>query len=176
MAPDTESNEQTPRIILGIDPGLETTGYAVLESSRNHIRVLEAGILTTKRSELLPARLLDLFVGLEDIIDQFSPCKMAVEQLFSHYGHPKTAITMGHARGVLFLAAARKQIPVASYLPTKVKRTLTGSGRSNKEQVQRAIMLELQLNTIPDPPDVADAMAVAFCLHREIILSGGIPE
>ena len=83
---------------------------------------------------------------------------------------------MGHARGVLFLAAARKQIPVASYLPTKVKRTLTGSGRSNKEQVQRAIMLELQLNTIPDPPDVADAMAVAFCLHREIILSGGIPE
>ena len=121
MAPDTESNEQTPRIILGIDPGLETTGYAVLESSRNHIRVLEAGILTTKRSELLPARLLDLFVGLEDIIDQFSPCKMAVEQLFSHYGHPKTAITMGHARGVLFLAAARKQIPVASYLTTKVK-------------------------------------------------------
>jgi crossover junction endodeoxyribonuclease RuvC len=99
-----------------------------------------------------------------------------VEQLFYHYGHPKTAITMGHARGVLFLAAARKQIPVASYLPTKVKRTLTGSGRSNKEQVQRAIMLELQLNTIPDPPDVADAMAVAFCLHREIVLSGGIPE
>jgi crossover junction endodeoxyribonuclease RuvC len=77
---------------------------------------------------------------------------------------------------VLFLAAARKDVPVASYLPTKVKRTLTGNGRSSKEQVQRAIMLELGLDRIPDPPDIADAMAVAFCLHREMHCAGRLPE
>jgi crossover junction endodeoxyribonuclease RuvC len=175
MEPDSAS-DNTPQVILGIDPGLETTGYAVLESNGNRVGVLEAGTLTTNRSTPLPHRLKELFAGLEEILEQYNPARMAVEQLFSHYGHPKTAITMGHARGVLFLAAARKDVPVASYLPTKVKRTLTGNGRSSKEQVQRAIMLELGLDRIPDPPDIADAMAVAFCLHREMHCAGRLPE
>ncbi len=168
MGQDSASVDR-PLIILGIDPGLETTGYALLESAGQFVTVIEAGTLTTNRTASLPNRLLDLFSGLEEILDQYQPCRMAVEQLFSHYGHPKTAITMGHARGVLFLAAARKGIPVESYLPTKVKRTLTGNGRSSKEQVQRAVMLELHLDRHPDPPDIADAMAVAFCLHRELL-------
>jgi len=175
MGQDSASGDRS-NIILGIDPGLETTGYALLESADDFVAVIEAGTLTTNRSAPLPARLLDLFSGLEEILDQYQPCRMAVEQLFSHYGHPKTAITMGHARGVLFLAAARKGIHVASYLPTKVKRTLTGNGRSSKEQVQRAVMLELNLDRHPDPPDIADAMAVAFCLHRELRQAGRLPQ
>lgn len=172
MARDSGSGERR-RVILGLDPGLETTGYAVLESTRSSLRVLEAGTLSTQRKEPLHSRLLELFSGLEEILEQFGPEKMAVEQVFSHYGHPKTAITMGHTRGVLLLAAARKRVPVVHYLPTKVKRTLTGSGRSAKDQVQRAIMLELGLDTVPEPPDVADAMAVGFCLHRELLTQEG---
>ena len=175
MGQDSASGERS-KIILGIDPGLETTGYALLDSADRFVSVIEAGTLTTSKSSPLPERLLELFSGLEEILDQYRPYRMAVEQLFSHYGHPKTAITMGHARGVLFLAAARKGIPVASYLPTKVKRTLTGNGRSSKEQVQNAIMLELNLDCRPDPPDIADAMTVAFCLHQELRQAGRLPR
>ena len=91
---------------------------------------------------------------------------MGIEQVFSHFTHPGTVITMAHARGVLLLAAARSKITVKHFLPTRVKKCLTGSGRAGKLQVQRAVAIELGLNCIPDPPDVADAMAVAFCLHQ----------
>jgi crossover junction endodeoxyribonuclease RuvC len=92
---------------------------------------------------------------------------MAVEQLYSHYEHPRTAILMGHARGAIFLAAAQKKIPVVSYAATRVKKIVTGNGRASKEQVQRTIQRELGLAALPEPPDVADALAIALCHYYQ---------
>jgi len=153
-------------ILLGIDPGLDTTGYAILSSTRDGASVIEGGTICTNHKIPLPDRLAELFLGLEEILAQFKPFSMGIEQVFSHFTHPGTVITMAHARGVLLLAAARSKITVKHFLPTKVKKCLTGSGRAGKLQVQRAVAIELGLNCIPDPPDVADAMAVAFCLHQ----------
>ena len=88
---------------------------------------------------------------------------MAVEQLYAHYNHPRTAILMGHARGVIFLAAAQRGLTVCSYNATSIKKTITGSGRASKEQIQLAVRRELGLVKTPEPPDVADALAAALC-------------
>jgi crossover junction endodeoxyribonuclease RuvC len=88
---------------------------------------------------------------------------MAVEQLYAHYDHPRTAILMAHARGAYFLAGAQRDIPVVSYASTKVKKLVTGSGRAGKEQMQHAIARELGLHKPPEPHDVADALAIALC-------------
>jgi crossover junction endodeoxyribonuclease RuvC len=99
------------------------------------------------------------------VIAQYRPEAMAVEQLYAHYDHPRTAILMGHARGVILLAAALEGIPIFSYASTQVKKIVTGNGRASKDQVQRSIQRELGLADMPDPPDVADALAVALCHH-----------
>jgi crossover junction endodeoxyribonuclease RuvC len=104
-----------------------------------------------------------LYDSIVEVIDQFRPGVVAVEQLYAHYEHPRTAILMAHARGVLFLAAAQQNLPVHSYNSTRVKKTITGNGRASKDQVQRTIQRELGLAQLPEPPDVADALAVALC-------------
>src|SRR5207253_1590264 len=108
-------------------------------------------------------KVLSVYKGVVEVVAQFQPETMAVEQLYAHYDHPRTAILMGHARGVIFLAAALADIPVISYASTQVKKIITGNGRASKEQVQRTIQRELGMDTLPDPPDVADALAVALC-------------
>jgi crossover junction endodeoxyribonuclease RuvC len=155
----------TPRRILGIDPGLSLTGYAVLEFSPARPIVCEAGVIRTADDDAtdLPAKVLSVHKGVVEVIAQFKPEAMAVEQLYAHYDHPRTAILMGHARGVIFLAAASQGIPVFSYASTQVKKLITSNGRASKDQMQRAIQGELGLATLPDPPDVADALAVALC-------------
>ena len=95
----------------------------------------------------------------------FKPDALSLEELYSHYERPRTAILMGHARGVICLAAAQAKIPVRSYSATQVKRLLTGNGRAPKSQVQQAICQEFSLAAPPEPPDVADAMAIALCHH-----------
>jgi crossover junction endodeoxyribonuclease RuvC len=107
-------------------------------------------------------------------MEQFRPSVMAVEQLYAHYKHPRTAILMGHARGVLFLAAAVRDIPVVSYNATRIKKTVTGNGRAPKDQVQRTVQRELGLAKMPDPPDVADALAVALCHFHVQVLPDGV--
>jgi crossover junction endodeoxyribonuclease RuvC len=97
------------------------------------------------------------------VIDQFHPQVVAVEQLYAHYQHPRTAILMGHARGVILLAAGQRNLPLVSYNATRIKKTITGNGRASKEQIQRTIERELGLDKTPEPPDVADALAVALC-------------
>ena len=91
---------------------------------------------------------------------------MAVEQLFAHYDHPRTAILMAHARGVILLTAGQRDLPLVSYAATRIKKTITGSGRASKEQVQHAIQRELGLAEVPEPPDVADALAAALCHYH----------
>lgn len=149
--------------VLGIDPGLNITGYGMLEISTHHARVLEAGVLRSKRHDPIEKRLAALHTGLLEIIEQYKPAVMSVEQLYSHYERPRTAILMGHARGVLCLAAGQHDVQVHSYSATQIKKLLTGSGRAPKNQVQEAVRRELQLPSIPDPPDVADALAAAIC-------------
>ena len=150
--------------VLGIDPGLHITGYGVLERGSSGPKVCEAGVIRPGDGKLdLAARLAAVFQGVVEVIEQFGPAAMAVEQLYAHYKHPRTAILMGHARGAIFLAAAQRQIPVVSYNATSIKKTITGSGRASKDQVQRSIQRELGLSKLPEPADVADAFAVALC-------------
>jgi len=153
------------RRILGIDPGLGITGYGVIEIASNRVKICEAGVIRTADDNAtdMAAKVLSVYNGVMEIVAQFKPEAMAVEQLYAHYDHPRTAILMGHARGVIFLAAAQAGIEVVSYASTQVKKIITGNGRASKEQVQRTIQNEMKLATLPDPPDVADALAVALC-------------
>ena len=114
-------------------------------------------------------RLRNLFDGIDEVMEQFHPTVMVVEQLYSHYNHPRTAILMAHARGVLFLAAGQRGIPVISYNATQIKKTVTGSGRAAKDQVQRTIQREFGLAKLPEPSDVADALAAALCHYHTAI-------
>ena len=98
---------------------------------------------------------------------------MVIEELYSHYKHPATAILMGHARGVLLLCAAQAEVPVVNYSATRIKKALTGNGRAGKMQVQKAVQHALKLSEIPEPPDVADALALALC-HAQMLQRGGL--
>src|SRR5262245_26901112 len=149
--------------ILGIDPGLNTTGYAVLETlpRRNDPpRLVEAGVVRGKAGASLAERVQEIHA---DVVATLKPDVLAIEELYSHYERPTTAILMGHARGVIILAAAQAGIPVEHYAATNIKKTLTGNGRAAKWQIQEAIKRELNLPTLPEPPDVADALAIALC-------------
>ena len=152
--------------ILGIDPGLNITGYGVLERDPKHPkspRVIEAGVVRGTKNQPLVDRLFEIHRGVAEVIAALKPDVMALEQLYSHVAHPRTSILMGHARGVICLAAAQAGIPVVHYPATQIKRILTGAGRASKEQMQLAITRELRLPQVPEPPDVADALAVAVC-------------
>ena len=150
--------------VLGVDPGLVTTGYGVVEVSRGEISLLEGGTISTGSTESpLEARLSCLYDGIVEVLDQFHPEALALEELYSHYEHPSTAILMGHARGVICLAAAKCDIPVFSYASTQIKLSLTGNGRATKGTMQQAIQARLKLKQVPSPHDVADALAIAVC-------------
>ncbi len=148
--------------ILGVDPGLNITGYGVLEVGSRGLRIVEAGVIRG-RQKGLEGRLLEIHEGIVEVLKSFQPRAMAIEQLYSHYDRPRTAILMGHARGVICLAAVFAKIPIHNYAATQVKKLLTGSGRAPKLQVQQAVRRELGLTELPEPADVADAMAVAVC-------------
>ncbi len=153
------------RRIVGIDPGLNITGYAVIEPVAGRLTLVEAGMIRGRSRGDLAARLREVHEGVSDVVAAFQPAAMAIEELYSHYERPRTAILMGHARGVICLAASLANIPVLSYSATQIKRLLTGNGRAPKSQVQRAICHEFGLAAPPEPPDVADAMAIALCHH-----------
>lgn len=149
--------------VLGVDPGLNTTGYAVLDVTTGTPRLCEAGVVRSRVRASLESRLAEIHAGLRDVVATLQPQVMALEELFSHYQRPRTAILMGHARGVICLAAAMAGIPVRHYGATQVKKMLTGSGRATKRQVQLAICREFALPEPPEPADVADALAIALC-------------
>jgi crossover junction endodeoxyribonuclease RuvC len=156
----------SPCRILGLDPGLQVTGYGVLEVAETGPKVCEAGVIRAAAGRDpadMAQRIRTLYDGLCEILEQWKPSAMAVEQLYAHYNHPRTAILMAHARGAFFLAGAQRNIPILSYASTKVKKLVTGSGRASKEQIQHAIARELKLAQPPEPHDVADALAVALC-------------
>ncbi len=151
--------------VLGIDPGLNITGYAVIERVGGKLKLVEAGVVRGKSRGNLSARLKEVFEGVSDVIESLKPTALAIEELYSHYERPKTAILMGHARGVICLAAEQAGLSIRSYAATQIKLLLTGNGRAPKSQMQRAICHEFGLAAPPEPPDVADAMAIALCHH-----------
>jgi len=154
--------------ICGIDPGLGRTGYGIVELPRAEPRVIEAGVLRPGAADrTLAARLAALAEGLDELLEEHRPEALAVEQLYAHYKHPRTAILMGHARGVILLTAAKRGVPVIDLPATTVKRYLPGSGHASKPQMQKMIAHVLKLRVLPRPPDVADALSIALCaLHR----------
>ncbi|MBP5622150.1 MAG: crossover junction endodeoxyribonuclease RuvC [Thermoguttaceae bacterium] len=154
------------RIILGIDPGLNVTGYGVLDISSGRAKLLEAGVVRSS-GKTLSARIKDIYDGVVEVIKTHRPDVLALEQLYSLYKRPQTAILMGHARGAICLAAEQSGVEVVSYAATKIKKTMTGAGRAPKDQIQRAVQMELRLPRLPEPPDVADAIAIAFCHYTE---------
>ena len=134
--------------------------------------MIEAGIVRGGKGRPLECRLGEIYRGIADVIASLEPEAMSVEELYSHYQRPRTAILMGHARGVICLAAQQAGIPIAHYGATKVKRLLTGSGRAPKLQMQQAIQRELKLREMPEPADVADALAIAMChiySHNDVL-------
>src|SRR5437763_214904 len=158
--------------VLGIDPGLKVTGYACLEVARPGPRVIEAGIIDSSdcQSKALATRITYLYDSIVEVVGQLKPGIIVVEQLYAHYQHPRTAILMAHARGVIFLAAAKAGLPVISYNATRIKKTVTGNGRAPKDQVQRTVQRELGLDRLPSPTDVADALAAALCHYHAQVL------
>jgi crossover junction endodeoxyribonuclease RuvC len=149
--------------ILGIDPGLNTTGYGVVEVVPGGFKLAEAGVIQGGKVRQIEERLKQIHAGVNEVLQAFQPVAMALEELYSHYERPRTAILMGHARGVICLAGALASVPIAHYAATHVKKMLTGNGRAPKQQVQWAICREFDLKEPPDPPDVADALALALC-------------
>lgn len=159
--------------ILGVDPGLNITGYAILEVTTSAPTVCEAGVIRCgdgRGPAEMEIRLRSLYDGIVEIMQQFHPQAAVVEQLYAHYEHPRTAILMAHARGVIFLACGQRNVPVKSYNATRIKKTITGNGRADKEQIQRAMQRELGLPSLPEPNDVADALATALCHYHALLL------
>ena len=152
--------------VLGIDPGLHVTGYAAMDFARGDPAVVEAGTLKTSPRADMSERLVQIFADLTEILAELKPDLVALEQLYAHYKHPRTAILMGHARGILLLACRQAKVAVRSVAATHVKKSLTGNGHASKLQVQRAIQAAFRLKSLPQPPDVADAMAIALCAGR----------
>jgi crossover junction endodeoxyribonuclease RuvC len=162
------ASSPVPGRVVGIDPGLNVTGYAVVDPGAHGPRVVEAGIIRAgKDSAPLGARLDMIYRGVIEVLEAFPPSAVALEQVHSHWKHPRTAILMAHARGVIVLAAEQKGVPVFGYAAARIKKTLTGSGRAPKEQMQHAIRVELGLDRLPEPHDVADACGIALC-HFQI--------
>lgn len=153
--------------ILGIDPGLAATGYGAIRVCGADVSVLEAGVLNTDPKAPLHERLGHLYADLAAVVAELKPDRAAIEKLYAHYRHPRTAILMGHARGVILLACAQAGVAVSDLPATMVKRALTGNGHASKQQVQHAVRVICGLRELPEPPDVADALAIAVCAARQ---------
>lgn len=151
---------------LGIDPGLRLTGYGVIDHVGGEFALVDAGVVRLDDSTSIADRLVELETELDAIIAEHKPAVAAVEQLYAHYAHPRTAILMGHARGVILLCVARAKLELVELAANRVKQSLTGAGHAGKPQMQRAIQLHFNLSEPPEPPDVADALAVALCAAR----------
>ena len=159
-------------MILGIDPGLQVCGYAAVEAAGGGEKLLEAGVFRTDEELPLAERLSQIARDYQSLLEKFGPDVVSVEELYSHYKHPKTAILMGHARGVILQRAVQAGAEVRSFSATRIKKALTGNGRAGKEQMQRAIQSMLGLREMPKPADVADAIAVALCSVNELNTQG----
>jgi crossover junction endodeoxyribonuclease RuvC len=147
--------------VIGIDPGLVETGYGVLETGPAGLALLDAGVIATPKTAPLEERLLALHDAVSRLLDRFTPALLVVEDLYADYKFPRTAILMGHARGVIYLAARQHGVTLLPLAPAEVKRLVAANGSASKAQVQRGVQRLLSLAELPRPSHVADALGLA---------------
>ncbi len=161
--PESGRPEGLDFVVLGIDPGTAVTGYGIVAWNRNRrLSLLECGVIRTSAKEPLPARIRDIYLGIEEIIDRFQPGFVVVEDVFQGK-NVRSALTLGHARGAILLAAALKDLTIAEYSPREIKKAVVGSGGATKEQVAYMAQRHLRLTAPPRPSDAADGVAAALC-------------
>lgn len=159
--------------ILGVDPGLDTTGYGIIEVQNSSkvkyfsqgslgVGFSQGGVIKTQAVMPIFQRLNEIYEGITEVVEKFKPDIMILEKLYSHYRHPVTAILMGHARGVICLVCAKKKIPLISYPVTRIKKAITGSGNASKHQVKMMVTNLLCLSSPPEYEDISDAWALAI--------------
>ena len=148
--------------ILGIDPGFAITGYSIIDYIGNKFDLIASGAVTTKAGESFPLRLLKLNNDLENIIDEYKPDAISVEELFFN-NNAKTAINVAQARGVVLVVGCQKQIPTYEYTPLQIKQAVAGYGRADKIQVQKMVKAILNVEKLPKLDDTTDSMAAAIC-------------
>ena len=158
--------------ILGVDPGLRTTGYGVIDVTADRFRLVEGGVLRPQATLSLEARLAELHAAILDVVRSTRPECMVVEELWSAPKHPLTGVLMGHARGVIALAAGLCDVTFEEISHVTVKRALTGNGAARKDQVKAMVCVQLGLTVSPEPDDVSDALALALVYG----MRGGIPD
>ncbi len=151
--------------ILGIDPGIATLGFGIIEKHRDREIYLNCGVITTTADLSLSERLMLIYNDLNQLIEAFKPDEVAIEELFFNT-NVKTAISVAHGRGVAILAFKQALLPVYEYTPLQVKQAVVGYGRADKRQVMEMVKRLLNLNVNPKPDDAADALAVALCHSR----------
>ncbi len=149
-------------IILGLDPGLAILGFGVIDSDGQRSRMIEYGCIYTEAGIPLPTRLKQLYEDLECLITKYRPEAVAIEELFFNK-NVKTALTVGHARGIALLCAVQHCPDIYEYTPLQIKQAVVGYGRADKNQVQQMVKTLLKLEIIPKPDDAADGLAVALC-------------
>jgi len=151
------------RNVLGIDPGTAVTGYGVVGlREKGGLSLLECGVIRTVPAEPLPSRIREIFLGIREIIERFEPSSVAVENVFQGK-NVKSALSLGHARGAILLAAALEDLPIAEYSPREIKKAVVGSGGATKDQVAYMVQRHLRLKAPPTPADAADGVAIALC-------------
>jgi crossover junction endodeoxyribonuclease RuvC len=160
---DVPASPHFERIVIGVDPGTAITGYGVVgQTNQGNFELLACGVIRTLAHQPMPERLHELYTDFQSLLDEFQPDQIAIEKLF--FGrNVTTAITVGQARGVLLLAGAQRQIPIAEYTPAEVKQAISGYGNAEKRQMQEMVQRILQLPELPQPDDAADGVAVALC-------------
>jgi crossover junction endodeoxyribonuclease RuvC len=152
-------------LVLGIDPGTATTGYGLVKHEGIHKIVLRYGVIKTSPNMDMANRLVKINREYLDLLDEFQPDVVAIEELF-HHKNAKTVISVAQSRGVLLMTAAAREIEIVEYTPLQVKQAVTGYGSADKKQVQTMVQKILALDYIPQPDDAADALAIAIChLH-----------
>ncbi len=148
--------------VLGIDPGSETTGYGLIDTDGKRHQLVEYGTIRSRRGASFAQRLLNIEEQLQRLIEKFRPDVVAVEEAF-YAVNVKSALKLGHVRGVALLVAARAGLPIYEYSPLEVKSATVGYGRAEKHQVQQMVRVILKLPKVPEPHDAADALAIAIC-------------
>jgi crossover junction endodeoxyribonuclease RuvC len=148
--------------VFGIDPGSDRTGYGCIDSDGRRHRLVLFGAVRTSRASDFPAKLASIHTALSTVLAECRPECVAIENLF-HAANVRSALKLGHARGVAMLAAVEAGLPVVEYTPAEIKRAVVGYGRAEKQQVQQMVKLLLGLDRLPAPHDAADALAVAIC-------------
>lgn len=152
--------------ILGVDPGLNTTGYGIIKTNKQHIDLVTVGTITTKTTQTFPKRLEILYSNMSDVIEEYSPDIFAIEETFVNI-NARSSLMLGHARGVLILSAQILEVPIYEYATRLIKKSITGNGAASKEQVKYMVKNLLNTKTLPKSLDITDALATAITFFNQ---------